>query len=104
MKEIKDLARPTWYSTADSEEQKEFRDWLRELLRTETVCLTFEKKDGTIREMRCTLSESKLPISEKERGVAKQNDSSMPVFDLDKGEWRAFRFDSIKTLSFNLGE
>jgi hypothetical protein len=101
---IKDMARPTWYSESSPEEQETFREWLRGLLRTETVCLTFEKKDGTIREMRCTLSESKLPKVEQAKESARKNDSSMPVFDLDKGEWRAFRFDSIKTISFNLGE
>jgi hypothetical protein len=95
---------PTWYSEASEEEQETFRDWLRSLLRTETVHLTFQKKDGTIREMNCTLSESKLPKQEQGKEARKANDSSMPVFDLDKNEWRAFRFDSVKHICFTLGK
>ena len=93
----------TWYKNASEEEQGQFRDWLRGLLRTNTVHLTFEKKDGTIREMKCTLSENELPKQEQGKEARKPNDSSMPVFDLDKNEWRAFRFDSIRKINFELG-
>ena len=93
----------TWYKSASEEEQGQFRDWLRGLLRTNTVCLTFEKKDGTIREMKCTLSENQLPKQEQGKEARKPNDSSMPVFDLEKNEWRAFRFDSIRRIQFELG-
>jgi hypothetical protein len=95
---------PTWYSEADEKEQKLFRDWLRGLLRTNTVHLTFRKKDDTIREMTCTLMESKLPQKEQGKESRKENDTSIPVFDLEKNEWRAFRFDSIKQINFTLGE
>jgi hypothetical protein len=95
---------PTWYSTADEKEQKLFRDWLRGVLRTNTVNLTFTKKDGTVREMKCTLSESNLPKMEQGKEARKENDLSMPVFDLEKNEWRAFRFDSVKQIKFTLGE
>jgi hypothetical protein len=95
---------PTWYSTASEKEQELFRDWFRGILRTETLYLTFQKKDGTIREMTCTLSESKLPKQEQGKESKKSNDLSMPVFDIEKNEWRAFRFDSIKQIKFTLGE
>lgn len=98
------LKQPTWYSSANEEEQKLFRDWLRGVLRTETVHLTFTKKDGTIRNMKCTLSESKLPKADQGKEGRKENDSSIPVFDLEKNEWRAFRFDSVKQIKFTLGE
>lgn len=98
------LKQPTWYSSANEEEQKLFRDWLRGVLRTETVHLTFTKKDGTIRDMKCTLSESKLPKTDQGKEGRKENDSSIPVFDLEKNEWRAFRFDSVKQIQFTLGE
>jgi hypothetical protein len=99
-----DVKSPTWYKTSSEEEQELFRDWLRGVLRTNTVHLTFEKKDGTIREMKCTLAESKLPKIEQGKESRPPNNTSMPVFDLEKNEWRAFRFDSIKTIKFNLGE
>lgn len=94
----------TWYKNASEEEQGEFRDWLRGLLHTNTVHLTFEKKDGTIREMNCTLLESELPKQEQGKEARKPNDSSMPVFDLEKKEWRAFRFDTVKRIQFTLGK
>lgn len=95
---------PTWYSQVDEKEQKLFRDWLRDILRTNTVHLTFRKKDDTIREMKCTLMESKLPQREQGKESRKENDTSIPVFDLEKNEWRAFRFDSVKQIRFTLGE
>ena len=41
-----------WYKTASVKEQAQFRDWLVSLLKTNTVGLTFKKKDDTIREMK----------------------------------------------------
>jgi hypothetical protein len=83
----------------------EGKDWLRGLLKTNTVELVFTKKDGSIREMKCTLREDKIPDSAKPKGSSKtQNTDSIAVFDLVKQEWRSFRFDSITTLAFNLGD
>jgi len=99
-----DYQAPTWYETADDKERKHFRNWLRGLLKTERVELTFKKKDGTIRVMKCTLLESELPETEQGKDPRKENEESMPVFDLDKKEWRAFRFDSVKQINFTLGK
>ena len=83
----------------------EGKDWIRGLLKTNIVNLEFLKKDGTLREMKCTLSEDKIPESSRPKGSGKsQNNDSIAVFDLEKQEWRSFRFDSVKQLSFNLGE
>ena len=93
-----------WYKNTRVEEQKIFREWLQNLLKTETVCLTFRKKDDTIREMTCTLIESKLPANEKKTDrVRKENDDVISVFDLDKSEWRSCRYDSINQINFTLG-
>ena len=94
-----------WYASANAEEKAEFREWLRGVLKSETVCLTFKKKDDTIREMRCTLKESELPVHEEKTTtvVRKENLDSLPVFDLDKKEWRAFRFDSVQKIEFTIG-
>lgn len=83
----------------------EGKDWIRGLLKTDIVNLEFLKKDGTLREMKCTLREDKIPESSRPKGSGKsQNNDSIAVFDLEKQEWRSFRFDSVKQLSFNLGE
>ena len=94
-----------WYKQAKPLEQQAFRVWLQGILKTETVCLTFRKKDDTIREMKCTLIESKLPVVEKKTDrVRKENDDLISVFDLEKNEWRSCRYDSIKQINFTLGE
>jgi len=88
------------YNTTDSE----FQPWLKELLHdinVKNLCITFTKSDGTDREMRCTLSPVLIPAEKH----PKQSDRSYPettcrVFDLDKGEWRSFKWESVKEISF----
>ena len=92
-----------YYAEASEKEQKLFRDWIYDMLKTEIVDLTFKKKDGTIREMKCTLMESKLPPKEATNNVSKDNINSLPVFDLEKNEWRAFRYDSVQRVQFSIG-
>jgi transposase len=92
-----------WYKQVNDDERETFRKWITSVLRTNTVRLTFRKKDDTIREMVCTLMESKLPETDRNK-TSKENIESMPVFDLEKKEWRAFRFDSIQKIEFTLGE
>jgi hypothetical protein len=47
---LKDLQ---WYKSAPADEQKLFKEWLVGVLKTNTVDLTFKKKDDTIRQMKC---------------------------------------------------
>lgn len=84
-------------------EKKVYRDWIYELLKSEVVDLTFVKKDGTIREMKCTLMESKLPPKKETNYIPAENVNSLPVFDLEKNEWRAFRYDSVTNIQFSIG-
>lgn len=89
----------TWYATANEEERKTFRNWLLGVLRMhETVEITFEKKDGTLREMKCTLKEGIAPIVEN----AKESDTLCTVWDTVLGQWRSFHFDKIKNINFVL--
>jgi hypothetical protein len=94
------------YASADTSEQKTFRDWLVSHLRYGPVTVDFQKKDGTMRTMKCTLLESAIPVYEKKTEIArtKTSDESISVVDLEKNEWRSFRYDSIKSVSFTLGE
>lgn len=78
------------------------KDWLRGLLRDGKISVTFEKKDGTIREMNCTLSEQMIPAEKAPKGSGKvQSKEAIAVFDLDAGDWRSFRFESVKTFTFD---
>jgi hypothetical protein len=81
----------------------ETRNWLKNLLKSEVVTLTFTKKDGTQREMVATLSESRIPSSEKSSesvGTRKYSDEAQPVYDIEAKGWRSFRWDSISKLEF----
>jgi hypothetical protein len=83
----------------------EGRDWLRGLLRDEKVTIVFTKKDGSERKMLCTLAESKIPSEKSPKNTGKsQSDEAIAVFDLEKTEWRSFRWDSVKKIEFTLGE
>ena len=94
------------YSTTTPKEQKACRDWLTSHLKYGPVTVDFLKKDGTMRTMKCTLQESAIPTYEKktERVRTTSTDDAISVVDLEKNEWRSFRYDSVKSVSFTLGE
>lgn len=97
MKEVK----AGWYNSATPEEQEQFRNWLIEQLNIVRVFIKFNKKDGTEREMLCTLSEE-APVYEK-KTERKANPDTCFVFDVEKKEWRSFRYDSVTRVSFEFG-
>ena len=73
------------------------RTYLRELLKDNEILVTFEKTDGTEREMLCTLIENKIPDEKKPKNAGRKvNTESLSVFDLEKNEWRSFRYNSVK--------
>jgi hypothetical protein len=83
----------------------EGREWLRDMLRVGEMTVTFEKLDGTTREMRCTLLESEIPEEMKPKNSGKaQSEESIAVFDLEKQAWRSFRYDSVRQIQFSIGE
>ncbi len=93
----------TNYSIASEDEKLAFRNWLNDHLHYGPVTITFKKKDGTERVMNCTLNESNVQSYEKKTDRVKEhNEEVCPVFDLDKKEWRSFRYDSITEISFDL--
>jgi len=67
------------------------------LLKENILIVTFLKKNGERRVMRCTLREDLLPPKPvdyvpKERTP---NPNVVAVWDLDKNEWRSFQVDSV---------
>ncbi len=83
----------------------EGREWLRDMLRLGEMTVTFEKLDGTTREMRCTLLESEIPEEKRPKNSGKtQSDESIAVFDVEKQDWRSFRYDSVRRIEFSIGE
>ena len=85
-----------------------FKKWLRGCLKTSEVTVTFTKKDGTDRVMKCTTNPTYIMFkdpaileSKKERKV---NEDVMPVYDIEAGHWKSFRWDSIKQIQITLKE
>lgn len=99
----------TLYQECTDTDRKIFRDWIRSLLHQQAITVTFVKSDGTVRDMLCTLDLRKIPqdkipkndvpvehlLTEPKRST----EHTLRVFDLEKGEWRSFRFERLKKIS-----
>lgn len=84
-------------------EDEESKLWLKNVLKERPVKVTFTKSDGTEREMLCTLEPSKIVPHEKKTEREKAvNEDVLAVWDLEKKQWRSFRFDRIRGFSFEL--
>lgn len=75
---------------------------LQEKLYNGVVTVTFTKKDGTIREMNCTLNPEYLPetpVLLREEGYGRKvSEEVLAVWDTDVGGWRSFRLDSVSSV------
>lgn len=103
----------TTYQEADDVNKVIIRDWVKSLLQVTEVSVEFTKADGTVREMRCTLNPDKLPPTPVQTGpvdgIVKESKQrkapdpeSIRVFDLDKNEWRSFRFDRLQKVGASI--
>jgi hypothetical protein len=89
------------------EDWNKLTEWLNGVLKQTPVTITFTKKDGTERVMKCTLDPELLPKVEpkqitEDKKPRKESTTSMRVFDLEKNEWRSFTIKSIKNISATL--
>jgi hypothetical protein len=103
----------TQYQEADDTNKAIMRDWVRSLLQKGAITVTFVKADGVVRDMNCTLDWERIPADKQPQDVPveklletkkrKQPDEhSLRVFDLEKQEWRSFRFDRLRKVSATL--
>ena len=82
-----------------------FDNWIRGVLKTTPeVTVTFTKKDGSERVMKCTLMPEQLPEvplveSKTER---KKTEGTIAVYDLEVKGWRSFTIKSVKQVNFEL--
>ena len=112
----------TQYQESTDIEKTVIRDWVRSLLQKGPITVTFVKADGTVRDMLCTLDSSRIPAQSdaailsnrtanvdglvKSKKPRKEPDPhSIRVYDLEKNEWRSFRFDRLQkiTAEINFG-
>ena len=86
----------------------EFKTWTLGLLHdrnAKDLRITFTKRDGTEREMQCTLVEEAIPQEKQPKTKTEGSStagSAVRVFDVEKQEWRSFRWDSVTKVSFDL--
>lgn len=95
----------------------EFKRWLNVELHRQIVTVVFTKKDGTERTMRCTLNYQAMPQVEAQKAeqaaneltesaqksVRKSNPDVRTCYDVDGGAWKSFRWDSVKSVTYNDG-
>ena len=90
-----------WYSEQLPAMQAEFRQYLKELLQEYEVILTFKKTNGEVRVMRATTKSGIVPIYERKTDRPKTPSiETCSVYDLNKGEWRSFRYDRLISVQF----
>jgi len=90
--------------TTDQNEASWRNEYLKGILQNGIANVTFVKKDGTERVLRCTLSPTELPAQTDLEKAFKQQKTPNPdvlaVWDLENLGWRSFRYDSI--IGFNI--
>lgn len=97
----------TQYQEADDNQKAVIRDWVKSLLQKQPIMVVFTKADGTDREMLCTLRLEDLPapnmpvdgVVKESKERKKPDEHSLRVFDLEKKEWRSFRFDRLRKVT-----
>ena len=72
------------------------REILIKNLQKQAMRITFTKVNGDERIMDCTLQEHMVPPTNPDN--RKENETVLPVWDINKGEWRSFRLDSITNI------
>ena len=72
------------------------RETLIKSLRKKAMRIKFTKVNGEERVMDCTLQEHMIPPTKLSN--RKENEEVLPVWDVNKGEWRSFRLDSITNI------
>lgn len=62
-----------------------------------TPVITFTKRDGSIRDMFCTLNDKLIPAEHapKNEKTLKENHDVIRVYDLSEKGWRSFRVESV---------
>jgi hypothetical protein len=63
--------------------------------------VTFTKRNGDVRVIRCTLQETVVPKKTTAKAESKViNPDALPVWDTENAGWRSFRYDSITNVKF----
>jgi hypothetical protein len=90
---------------ADSDKEK-LRQILGVNLKLWCMTIFFEKKDGSLRTLKCTLSDKIIPQkleedSETPKKERKPNADVLSVWDLENDGWRSFRLDKVQGMRYD---
>lgn len=84
----------------------EMKEELKQLLVSNIVDIEFEKSDGSIRNMKCTLDPNILPepvaSDEEVNRNRKVNEEVQVVWDTEANGWRSFRWDRLKAFQLRI--
>ena len=69
-------------------------------LESTNATVIFQKVDGSLREMHCTLQPQFLPPLEEGHKSKPVDTDVLAVWDLDKNGWRSFRLDSVISVDY----
>ncbi len=92
-------------TTWNDEQWSEFSEWLTTMLKNvPEVTVSFSKKDGTTRVMKCTLLAEKLPLVEakEDKTDRKKSTTSIAVYDLELNAWRSFITKQVTNVTFDV--
>ena len=79
------------------------RNEISDLARSNIISVTFIKKNGEMRTMKCSLKDEYIDgEAKKSTSIRKPNYDVLPVWDLDINEWRSFRIDSVKGVEIDV--
>lgn len=80
---------------------QEWREGLKKNLKKGEAVIEFTKLNGQHRVMRCTLQENIIPTySEKGTPTKPPSGDVLAVWDVEKTQWRSFRYDRITSVRF----
>jgi hypothetical protein len=113
----------TQYQEANDANKSIMRDWVRGLLQQQSITVTFNKADGTDRDMKCTLNWELIPekppmavishsasivgrvdglVTETKKPRKEPDPAVVKVYDLEAKAWRSFRMDRLKKITAEL--
>lgn len=74
---------------------------LVETLQSNVATIVFTKVNGDQRIMKCTLIPEKItkPVRTAEDNLIFTSNNNIVVWDLDKEDWRSFKFDRITSVT-----
>lgn len=71
---------------------------LLNLRKTKIIKVTFIKKNGDVRIMRCTTNSVYIPEDKMPHQNIVYNDNQIRVFDVDKRQWRSFLIENLRNV------